>query len=88
MTVLKEYHPRVHAVRIDDLDRACRAVNENRRAGDTHVWHNGNCVIISRKDGSFTAGAVGDWVIIRLFDGAMFVLGNESFVTDYRPIAA
>jgi hypothetical protein len=87
MTVLKEYHPRVYAVQIGtDLDAACAAVNENRRAGDTHVWHNSNRIIISRKDGSFTAGAVGDWIVIRLFDGAVFSLSDEAFRADYKPM--
>lgn len=88
MTILKEFHPKVRAIQIGtDLDAACRAVNENRRAGDTHVWHNSNCIFISRKDGSFTAGAVGDWIAIRLFDGAMFALSDEAFAADYRPMA-
>lgn len=64
---LLEAHPRVLAVRVGrDLDAACRDVNENRRAGESHVWHNGACVIIARKDGSEATATVGDWIVVRL----------------------
>lgn len=85
---IRDFHPKVRAIQIGNLDETCAAVNESRAAGDSHLWHNRHRIFVSRKDGSFTSGAVGDWIVIRVFDGAMFVLGDEAFATDYRRLAA